>query len=138
MLEGHGGVYKASYSLKYRDNAEEPREEFFIVRFVEGNARIEKIIPCDLKVMAGTIEKRLTSEEDEQIYFLDKDSGEEYVLHKRIGPLITYSTGTEIVQGYSLEKIPEGTDIELCYNGDEATEDSIAYLKILYWNPLAQ
>lgn len=138
MLEGHGGVYKASYSLKYRDNAEEPREEFFIVRFVEGNARIEKIIPCDLKVMAGTIEKRLTSEEDEQIYFLDKDSGEEYVLHNRIGPLITYSTGTEIVQGYSLEKIPEGTDIELCYNGDEVTEDSIAYLKILYWNPLAQ
>lgn len=42
------------------------------------------------------------------------------------------------MQGYSLEKIPEGTDIELCYNGDEVTEDSIAYLKILYWNPLAQ
>ncbi len=138
MLEGHGGVYKVSYSLKYRDGTEEPREEFFIVRSVDGNARIEKIIPCDLKVMVGIIEKRLTPEEEEQIYFLDKDSGEEYILHKRIGPLITYSTGTKKLQGYSLEKIPIGTDVELCCNSDEVTEDSIAYLKILYWNPFVQ
>gem|GEM_PF-3326664 len=134
MLEGHGGVYKASYSLKYRDGTEEKKEEFFIARYVDDAARLEKVIPCDIRTRFGTIEKRATADGEEEIYFLDENNGEEIVLDPLIGPMIGYTSGNNSVQGYHLEKIPAGTYVELCYNGDEITPDSIAYVEIIYFN----
>ncbi len=133
QLEAHGGVYKASYILKYRDGTEEAKEEFFVAGFVDDVARLEKVLPCNLMTRVGTIEKRTTPDGEEQIYFLDELNGEEHVLDRRIYPLITYCKGSNKEQGYSLEKIPEGTRAEICCNGDEVTPESIAYLKILVW-----
>lgn len=133
MLEVHGGVYKASYTLKYRDETEEAREEFFVAGFVDDVARIEKVIPCNIRTRFGTIEKRETAD-GEEAYFLDENSGEELVLDPLIGPTISYTSGYNRVQGYHLEKIPAGTYVELCYNGDEITRDSIAYIDIIYFS----
>lgn len=132
MLEGHGGVYKASYTLKYRDGTEEAKEDFFVARYEDDAARLEKVIPCDIMIRVGTIEKRLNADGEEEIYFLDENNGNEHVLDPSIGPMIRYTAGDEKVQGFQLEKIPAGTHAEICYNGGEVTRDSIAYLEILY------
>lgn len=133
-LEVHGEVYKASYTLKYLDGTEEARGEFFVARYLDDAARIEKVIPCDIRTRTGTIEKRTAADGEEEIYFLDENNGEEIVLDPLIRPMIGYSSGFTNVQGYRLEKIPAGTYVELCYNGDEITPDSIAYVEIIYFS----
>ena len=133
-LEVHGEVYKASYTLKYLDGTEEARGEFFVARYLDDAARIEKVIPCGIRTRTGTIEKRTAADGEEEIYFLDENNGEEIVLDPLIRPMIGYSSGFTNVQGYRLEKIPAGTYVELCYNGDEITPDSIAYVEIIYFS----
>lgn len=124
-----GNIYKGVYKLNYLDGSSEQKNDFFIIHQSSSGARIDKVVANSLTSKVGTIKKEIGYDGKLNIVFYDDYDDISYILDRRTYDMQVWYSDS---QGYGfLKDAPDGSHAEICYNGEEFTTESIAYIHLI-------